>query len=306
MKRLSSIIIALSFAAGIYAAEPASFNAATYNIRLYTSSDSLKGNTWERRGPEIAKVAYFNNFDIFGTQEGYKHQLEFLKKRLPAYDYIGVGREDGKEGGEHSAIFYNTDLFEVLDHGDFWLAEDTTRPNLGWDAACIRVCTWGKFRHKPSGREFLFFNLHMDHIGVLARINSAKLIKEKMNALGSELPTFLTGDFNVDQHSDAYQTITGDGKLLDSYVVSDFTFAPNGTFNNWRTDAFSGERIDHIFVTPNVHVKKYGILTDTYRTIDGNDKALEPTDAPDVISITEATPRVPSDHFPVKVEIELK
>ncbi len=305
MKHLTSILAAILITITAFASEPARFNAATYNIRLYHSSDSLRGDTWQRRSPMIAQLVQFHDFDIFGTQEGYKHQLNDLLKLMPGYAYIGVGRDDGKDGGETSAIFYRTDMFDLLDHGDFWLAEDTTKPNLGWDAACIRICTWGKFRHKPSGREFLYFNLHMDHIGKVARIESAKLIKKKMKEFGTELPAILTGDFNVDQTSDAYASIIADGKLKDSYTAAEFVYAPVGTFNNWHPDAFSKERIDHIFVSPEIKVLKYGILTDTYRTADGTYDAITVVDAPDVVKMDKVEARTPSDHFPVRATIEL-
>lgn len=306
MKKFIASLALLFVAVSVLAAKPAQFNVASYNIRMPAGSDSIAGNGWGRRGAVVAKLAYFNDFDIFGTQEGYKFQLDEMLREMPGYAYIGVGREDGKNGGEHSAIFYNTDMFEVLDHGDFWLAEDTTYPHLGWDAACVRICTWGKFRHKPSGRQFLFFNLHMDHVGKIARIESANLIKKKMNELGSKLPVFLTGDFNIDQFSDEYTTITGDGKLRDAYTDADFVFAPNGTFNSFHTDGFSNQRIDHIFTTPDVHVLKYGVLTDTYRTTDDTDGALSAENAPEAMRISKATARTPSDHFPIKAKIELR
>lgn len=148
--------------------QKASFNVATYNLRQHNHHDSVQGDGWGRRYPVMAKLIRFHGFDIFGTQEGYKSQLEELKAELPGYEYVGIGRDDGKEEGEHSAIFYRTDMFDLVDHGDFWLSETPDRPGLGWDAVCNRICTWGKFRHKPSGREFLFFNLHMDHVGTTA------------------------------------------------------------------------------------------------------------------------------------------
>ena len=92
---------------------------------------------------------------------------------MPNYDFIGVGRDDGAQNGEFAAIFYRTDKFELLAHGDFWLSEITDRPNKGWDAALPRVCSWGKFRDKKSGYTFLFYNLHLDHKGKLARIEGA-------------------------------------------------------------------------------------------------------------------------------------
>lgn len=282
----------------------AKFNVASYNLRQHNHRDSVQGDGWGRRYPVMAKLIQFHGFDIFGTQEGYKVQLEELKGELPGYDYIGIGREDGKEEGEHSAIFYRTDMFEVLDHGDFWLSEHPDTPGLGWDAVCPRICTWGHFRHKPSGREFLFFNLHMDHVGTTARVESAKLVQQKMKEFGSELPTFLTGDFNVDQTHISYKELAESGTLVDSYNVADLVYALNGTFNSYYTTGFTDSRIDHIFVSPQVKVKKYGVLTDTYRSFEEND-TIVPADAPSEIELKGYRARTPSDHFPVKVEVEL-
>lgn len=112
---LSFLILTATTAAR--AKVPAEFNVATYNLRQLNGGDNEAGNGWERRYPVIATLVQFHDFDIFGTQEGYKSQLEQLRAAMPGYDYIGIGRDDGKEGGEHSAIFYRTDLFEVVDHG---------------------------------------------------------------------------------------------------------------------------------------------------------------------------------------------
>lgn len=282
----------------------AKFNVATYNLRQHNHHDSVQGDGWGRRYPVMAKLIQFHGFDIFGTQEGYRVQLEELKGELPGYDYIGIGRDDGKEEGEHSAIFYRTDMFEVLDHGDFWLSEHPDSPGLGWDAVCPRICTWGHFRHKPSGREFLFFNLHMDHVGTTARVESAKLVQQKMKEFGSELPTFLTGDFNVDQTHNSYKELAESGVLADSYNVADLVYALNGTFNSYYTTGFTDSRIDHIFVSPQVKVNKYGVLTDTYRSYEEND-TIVPVDAPSEIELKGYRARTPSDHFPVKIEVEL-
>ena len=129
------------------------------------------------------------------------HQLKDMKEALPGYDYIGVGRDDGKDKGEHSAIFYRTDKFDIVEKGDFWLSETPDVPSKGWDAVLPRICSWGHFKCKDTGFEFLFFNLHMDHIGKKARVESAFLVQEKMKELGrgKNLPAILTGDFNVDQ-----------------------------------------------------------------------------------------------------------
>lgn len=96
------------------------FYVATYNIRNDNNKeDAARGDGWKQRYPIIADLIRFHEFDIFGTQEGLYHQLEDLKSSLPNYNYTGLGRDDGKQAGEYSAIFYNTEKFDLLDHGDF-------------------------------------------------------------------------------------------------------------------------------------------------------------------------------------------
>ena len=143
-------------------AENGSFTTASYNLRYANAEDSAAGNGWGKRYPVMAKLIQYHSFDIFGTQEGYIRQLEDMKAALPGYEYIGVGRNDGKEAGEHSAIFYRTDKFDLIKKGDFWLSETPDTASIGWDAVLPRICSWGHFKCKDTGFEFLFFNLHMD------------------------------------------------------------------------------------------------------------------------------------------------
>ena len=142
----------------------------------------------------MGKQILFHDFDIIGTQEGLHHQLNDLMDRLPNYDYIGVGRDDGKIEGEHSAIFYKTDMFELKDNGDFWLSEDTSQPNKGWDAVLPRICSWGKFQEKTSGLIFLSLYVHFDHVAPELRKESAKLILDKIKMIAGDFLHLLTGD----------------------------------------------------------------------------------------------------------------
>lgn len=279
------------------------FNVATYNLRQLNEGDTRNGDGWQRRCSVIAQLIRFHEFNIFGTQEGFKSQLEDLKSLLPDYDYVGVAREDGKDAGEHSAIFYDTTIFELLDHGDFWLSETPDIPGLGWDAACVRICSWGKFRHRESGKEFQFFNLHMDHVGVTARIESVKLVQLKMKEFGLNLPTFLTGDFNVDQTHDMYAVLSNSDFLRDSFTTAKFVYALNGTYNAYQTDGWTDSRIDHIFVSDDISVEKYGVLTDTYRTAQSENADYDIVNFPKELSLKAYRSRTPSDHFPVKIKV---
>jgi len=242
-----------------------------------------------------------------------------MQNALDGYDYIGIGRDDGKHGGEHEAIFFKKNKVQLLDHGDFWLSQTPDKPGLGWDAVCIRICTWGKFavkdgerrhgifnRRKAQGKVFYFFNLHMDHVGVVARREAAKLVVAKVREIAQDAPVFITGDFNVDQNDEIYTIFTKSGLLKDSYEVARIRFAENGTFNNFKTNYFTKSRIDHVFVSPNTKVEAYGVLTNSYWTPDDDpDDNIKANDAPQQISFDTYIRHNPSDHYPVFVRVKL-
>lgn len=292
MKKIVLLLIfPLLFVGKVFGDSPITFTIGTYNLRNANSEDSINGDGWGQRVPFIAKLVMFHGLDIFGTQEGLFHQLQDMKNLLPDYDYIGIGRDDGKQKGEYSAIFYRKDKFKLLDSGNFWLSKDQTKPNLGWDAVCIRICTWGKFQEISSGNVFVLFNLHMDHVGVVAREESSKLILRKIKEMPQRTPVILTGDFNVDQFSPSYQLLNTSGVLHDSYDKSPLKYDMAGTFNGFHPESsVSSGRIDHIFLTNQFSVLKYGILTDTYRIYQGK----------------SGVAHCPSDHFPVMAIVKLQ
>ncbi|MBR5725165.1 MAG: endonuclease/exonuclease/phosphatase family protein, partial [Muribaculaceae bacterium] len=263
---------------------------------------------WAKRCQVICDQVNFMSPDIFGAQEVLYVQLNDLLAGLDGYDYIGVGRDDGKTAGEYAAIFYKTDRLRLLDQGNFWLSETPDRPGLGWDAACVRICTWGRFAGQttPDNESFYFFNLHMDHVGVTARREGAKLIVRKIREIAQGAPVIVTGDFNVDQNDEIYSIFTQSGLLKDSYQATRLRFAENGTFNSFDTDLFTQSRIDHVFVSSETTVDAYGVLTNSYWL--PNDKSgqqIKGNDAPQQIDFDRYTRRQPSDHYPVFVRLSL-
>ena len=304
LRNLLFIVLAAIVFCNCQSYQPTSLTVASYNLRNANGSDSARGNGWGQRYPVIAQIVQYHDFDIFGTQECFLHQLKDMKEALPGYDYIGVGRDDGKDKGEHSAIFYRTDKFDIVEKGDFWLSETPDVPSKGWDAVLPRICSWGHFKCKDTGFEFLFFNLHMDHIGKQARVESALLVQQKMKEIGENLPAILTGDFNVDQTHRSYLALTESGTLRDAFEVADLRYATNGTFNGFDSDNYTESRIDHVFVTPTFHILKYGVLTDSYRRMKKDDQKASVKDCPEEISIRSYESRIPSDHFPVMVKLE--
>lgn len=241
--------------------QKANVNVGTFNLRMDTPND--KENAWPNRKDMVKSLLVFHEFDILGTQEGFKHQLDGILE-TGKYAYIGGGRDDGKDAGEHSAIIYDKERFKVLDNGDFWYSETPDVPGKGWDAECCnRICSWGKFKDNVSGKEFFFFNSHYDHQGKVARRESSKLLLKRMKEIVGNATFFCTGDFNATPEDEPIQIIYNDGLLKDSKLISKQPpYGPEGTFSAYKLDAAMKNRIDYIFVSANVTVNKYGVLTD--------------------------------------------
>ncbi len=270
---LSLFIITIMFAQNIQ--KEYELNIATYNLRYDNPHDSL--DAWAHRKDNVNGLIRFHDFDIMGTQEGLHHQLEDIVG-AGDYAYVGVGRDDGKNAGEFSAIVYKKDRFEVLDNGDFWFSLTPEEPSFGWDANIRRICSWAKFRDKEAGKEFYFFSLHYDHQGKEARRNSSLLLLSKIKEIAGDAPLFCVGDFNATPDSEPIQIIYNANSLNDSYLISQAKpYGTVGTFNSFKLDAPMKNRIDYIWVTPGITIKKYGVLNDMHYG------------------------HFPSDHFPVMV-----
>ena len=278
--RLSFFVVLFMAASNLTKAQD--MKVASYNLRYDNKNDSLNGNGWAQRSPTVIALIRFHDFDIFGTQEGLKNQLDDISNALPQYARYGRGRDDGIDKGEHSAIFYKKEEFTLLKKGDFWLSQTPDKPSLGWDATCCnRICSWVQLQHKKSGKKIFFFNVHYDHQGVVARKESSKLILKRIKEIAGKSPVIFSGDFNGSTSTEWYQTVANSGILKDTYNEVKFPYANNASFNAFGRARQSNEIIDHIFVTDQLKVIKWGLLTDTYYG------------------------KFPSDHFPVMVELKL-
>lgn len=229
---------------------------STFNIRYDNPYDSL--NSWTYRKDTVANFIKAQNLDIVGMQEVLHHQLEDLKARLPEYAEVGVGREDGKTQGEYAPLFYKKDRFELLDNNTFWLSQYPDSVGfIGWDGACTRIATWAKLKDKTNGKIFMAINTHFDHVGTEARKKGALLIIEKIKEIVGDQPAVVTGDFNVSDQSEAYQTITDNSFVLkDAHKTALQQEGASYTFHDFgRIPADSCEKIDFIFVTPQIEVQ---------------------------------------------------
>lgn len=303
MKKLLLSAVAALFAVTAMAQE---LNVGSINVRLLAKGDYKKHNGWDLRKGYLCDIINLEAFDIFGAQEVKKPQLDDMLAALPDYRYIGVGRDDGKEKGEYSPVFYRKDKFKLLDFGTFWLSETPDKVSKGWDGLCRRVCSWGYFQRKSDKTRFYFLCTHLDHKGPQAKLEGAKLIVKFVKEHCKGENTIIVGDFNVHQGSESYRIFSESGILKDTYDIAKYRFAPTGTFNAFSPNRYTTHRIDHIFVSNDIKASRYGVLTyHYYRNMKGAEQAMD-TAAPKEIKGENRDIKCPTDHYPIQSFITLK
>lgn len=277
------INIAFAFLLMAFTGHAQSIKVMSYNIRLDVASDGV--NQWSNRTEKLPALIQKYDPDLVGLQEAMHHQLMKILEVLPQYGYIGVGRDDGKEKGEYSAILYRKDRFDVIWQKTTWLSETPDVPgSKSWDAAITRVLTRGKFHDKKTNKDFMYYNTHFDHIGKEARRNSAVIIKK---TILMDLPAvldgpprarFLTGDLNSQPTEDPYKSIAN-SFLSDARPEG----STQGTFCTFNVNGPPCTLIDYVFHNPDATtVIKYQVITDNDGTY------------------------YPSDHLPVMAEFTFK
>ena len=253
----------------------------SFNIRYDNSGDGA--NAWPNRTGKVAQI--FEKYDVAlgGLQEVLHHQMEWLQNNLTDYEFVGVGRDDGKTEGEYAPIFYKKSDFEMISYDTIWLSETPdVAGSKGWDAALPRIATMARLRHKASDTQILLGSAHYDHRGAQAKLNSGKVIHEYISqALAShDIPLILlTGDFNDKPNTATTGAIERTNCLFDSRRLTQTREGPNSTWNGFRSVA-AFERIDYIFMNPALPVVRQVIDADR---IDGG---------------------FPSDHMPVITTIK--
>lgn len=262
----------------------------SYNLRLDTPVDGV--NQWPNRKEKVVALINKYNPDVIGVQEALHHQLEDLLKMLPDYSYCGVGRDDGKEAGEYSAILFRNSRFGLLDTKTYWLSETMDLPgSKSWDAAITRVFTTARFFDRETQKNFVMVNTHFDHFGKEARAMSSLIIKSYLAGMEGgasinttakkvEIPAIVTGDFNSEPTEQPYLTMTDQKTglpLFDSRPAA----STAGTFCDFKVGGMACKTIDYIFHTKEWVVRNYQVLTDNDGTY------------------------YPSDHLPVLVDFDL-
>ena len=249
MKKYSFIFLAtflIFFFIGQTAVEGNDIHSViTYNIKYddYANCE----NSWNVRKVALLDLINTLSPDILGIQEGLIHQVEFLASKMNDYKYVGVGREDANRKGEYCAIFFNEKKYKLLKNSTFWLSENPNKVSIGWDAALERICTYALLKTINGGNKIWVFNTHFDHVGNIAREESARLILEKIKMLNiQEEPVLVMGDFNALEKSKVIDILRQglNDTMRDAAIEHK---GPIGTFNNFLNNQEIIKRIDYIF-----------------------------------------------------------
>jgi len=270
VRRIATLLFLLASNLGLFQSSAVAQTAATvppntltvmtYNLRFASSNPP---NAWPQRRPLMRELIESIALDVFGTQEGLYAQLQDLAADLPAFQWIGLGR-DGGSRGEFMAVFYRTARLEPLAFDHFWLSD--TPEVIGsktWGPKLARMVTWVKFRDRQTKREFVFINTHFDHQVQEAREKSARLSRERVGAFDPALPVLLVGDFNANAgNNKAYSILTQDKFFTDTWATARERVNEGiGTFNGFRAIQKGGPRIDWILSRGEVAADRIEIVT---------------------------------------------
>ncbi len=269
-------LLAFALPAQSKPAKPEPIRVMSYNIRIDVESDVPR---WaERKAPMVSQIAFLAP-DILGVQEAQQTAVADLAAQLPGYSHYGLGRDDGKLG-ETTTLFWRTDRFEVLQQMTQWCSRTPQTPGKDYDAAYPRTITRVILREKATRRLLDVRNTHFDHVGAVAREKCAEQIEA--TPVWPNAAIVVLGDFNSGPDSAPYRVLTDDNglRLADARKLATVDFGPRGTFNSFDITK-SGDAIDHVFVSRDTRVIRYGVLTDSF---DG---------------------KVISDHFPIMTDLAL-
>lgn len=253
----------------------------SFNIRYNEPRDGK--NAWLNRKDKVAGVIRFHKADLVGLQEALIGQLKDLEAALPDFAYCGVGRDDGGEKGEFSAILYRKSRFKLLETKTTWISETPLVPgSKGWGANYARIVTWAKFYDKASKKTFVHFNTHFDHEAEKARQEGAKIIVKLTQELGGKVPFVITGDLNTVEDSEGYRIFTAQGNRIKdtAHTSRNPSFGPTTTWNGFGA-MVPNRKIDYVLVRDDIIVNEHGVLADQWDGLWA------------------------SDHLPVLAEVEL-
>lgn len=228
--------------------------AMSCNVRCLTDADKGKRHWYYRAALLIDDIAA-EAPGIIGFQEVTPKQYDYLAECLPQYESEIVYRDDSKKS-EGCPVFYHKELYEKVDMGSFWLSETPEEMSKDWGAACYRICSYVILKERSTGKEFVIFNTHLDHVSDEARIKGIGVVLDKITAFGG-LPAVIMGDLNAEEGSETYNSVTQ--SFLDARYATENT-TDSYTYQNWG-NMESAKRIDYFMISKEgISVQRYNVV----------------------------------------------
>ncbi len=244
----------------------------TYNIRQGTGREKNEYDFWKFRKDDIAIVMDNFDSDFICIQEAFNFQIRYLTKTLQnrTYKFFGAGRDDGVVGGEHSGILFDSDRFEVITGGNFWLSDYPNWPSHPWESRhnANRVISWARFLEIGTNEQIFVCSVHYDS-GETWRQQANVMLNERIAEYSGDIPTIVAGDFNLNTSMTYWDLLENYGeKPLGSayHLVHGPGDHYNTTFSGFdpASSTHTSYMIDFIFVSSDVLVMTCDILDDTY------------------------------------------
>lgn len=150
-----------------------------------------------------------NENTLMCFQEAYHHVIEDINSDLgSSWSWVGRGRDDGKEKGEFSPIFYRNDVWDINNSNTYWLSKTPDKPSRSWDARHNRIVTVAELTHMDSGDKLTMMCTHFEWQGKTAQAQSAEMILDLVDGYNIDIPVFVAGDLNLEPGERPYSIMT--------------------------------------------------------------------------------------------------
>jgi len=201
--------------------------------------------------------------DSFGLQEAHADWRTALLEELGGAYAIACARGRSTEDAEGAPIFYRKDRYELVEEELFWISPLPDRVSYGWGASFPRVAGYAVLKDKRTGFTYAHFNSHFDFLSPTARTNGARMVADRINALG--LPAVFTADMNAEPGTRPTQYLEAGG-LTDLRKVAKVT-DEGITFHNYngRVALLGNTVLDYIYANHYLRgAKQFKVIRDQY------------------------------------------
>ncbi|MCZ7646920.1 MAG: endonuclease/exonuclease/phosphatase family protein [Planctomycetota bacterium] len=258
----------------------------SFNVRGSFVNDGA--NVWPARAALNVSTLKRHAPDLVGFQEIQTGNLETYARDWNGRRFERGPQYNNREPFCYPSVAWDPGKLTLASRDEFWVSETPEAYSASWETACIRSAQLLRFAFEAGAPPLVFLNTHLDHVSKAARLEGAKLIVRKLEALAKgAAAVVVTGDFNADPDGEPY-AVFRDAGYRDAYRECGHADGPDVfTFH-----AFTGRRV----AKPDHGRIDWILLRDGARSIEARSFEI----------LRDAEPPLyPSDHYPVVAEVEV-